>query len=140
MDNKYWNRLLASGCLVCAILTGKTAFEMDSGGSEYIGGMVTGPLLARLSNGADLFVVALFLTFFYLRAAAIIALLASVMSFPYYVLNTLPITFLRRIFPDQTKAVDESGKFRLDAWSIASMLSILAAVFIAGRILSRPRS
>ena len=83
MDDTRYKLLHASGCLLCTIMTGKSAFETDSGGSEYIGGILTGPLHARLSNGADLFLVALIFTFFYLRTAAIIALLASVMSLPW---------------------------------------------------------
>jgi hypothetical protein len=72
---KRHNIWLAAACVTCATLVWSYAFGLE--GTEFSGGRTTGPLLYLSDLGLILFAAALVLTLFYLRVAALMAVVAS---------------------------------------------------------------
>ena len=81
----------AAACLMCAVIVWRHGSSL--GGTEFSGGRLTGPLLDMENVGSLLFVLALLLTFFYRRIAAVTTLLACLLCLPIYLYFTAPVPF-----------------------------------------------
>lgn len=93
------NIWLSATCFVCAALVWNYGGNFD--GTEFSGGRTTRTLLHAFDLGLLLFFVALLLSFFYRRLAAVAAVLASLLCLPIYLFHrTGPISasFPRGIF------------------------------------------
>jgi hypothetical protein len=133
MKTRSGKRLLISGCVLCVILTFKTV--SDSDGTEYMGGLISGPLLALLSWGSLLFVIAIAVAAIRLRAGAAIALTASTLCLPLYLFENLPTSFLDRVLPYPHKVAHGFGS---NGWSFAGLFAIGVLMYLSGRlVLSR---
>jgi hypothetical protein len=84
-----------------------------------------------------LFVVAIGLSFFRLRIAAVISLLASALSLPLYLFNALPISLLDGILPYRSSLSGSPPGFRLTSWAVAGVLSVAVTTFVSVRLLLR---
>ena len=121
----------ASACLVPAAVLWKfgVAFE----GTEFSGARFTGSLLDLHDIGVLLFAAALPLTFFYLRLASGISLLACLLCFPLNLYLTAPGPFVRAfargIWPPP------ADNFAWDNWTVAGIVVLTIAALISLRSL-----
>src|SRR6266704_4778095 len=81
----------AISCLLC-IAVAWVRLD-DLGAPEFSGGWLTGPLFTMADDGSVLFILAIVLTFFYRRIAAVIALMASLLFLPLYLYFVAPGPF-----------------------------------------------
>jgi hypothetical protein len=128
--NELWQ---ASSFVLCATVAWAQTDEI--GGSEFIGGRVTGPIFALFESGILVFVLAVLLTFIYRRVGAIMGIAASLLCFPLYLYCTAPGPFrfaFRGIY-----SVPLQSNFVWDNWSIGGMLTLAIAVFVSSRGFSR---
>jgi hypothetical protein len=95
----------------------------DLSGSEFAGGWVTGRLHDANFLGFFVFVAALLLVFLYPRVAALVALAASLLSFPLYLYFVAP-GFFRWIFKGLWK-VPLRAYFVADEWALENILALL---------------
>src|SRR5262249_31839456 len=119
----------ATCCMLCAVVAVKFVSDLD--GTEFSGGIVTGPLLGLQNIGALLFLSAFLLTFFIRRVAALIALLACLLCFPLYLLFTAPGPF-RWVVSWMTRVEWKApllSSFVWNWWSIASMVMCALTAF-----------
>ena len=123
---KFWQ---AATSLVCAVLLWK--YGGGLGESEFSGGWLTGPLLRLFDTGTLLFILALPLVFFFRRIAAALAILASLLSFPFYLYFTIPGPF-RRVFRGEY-SVPLRAPFEWNNWAIAGILALAAAAYVGVR-------
>ena len=121
------NLWYAAAYLLSAMMMYWTSTDFE--GTEYSGGRISGPLLELLAAGGLLFVVASALCGFRPKAAATVSLVASALSLPLYLFNTLPVSFLARILPFPSSVPDASGRFRFDRWQVACMLVLLVVIY-----------
>jgi hypothetical protein len=110
----------ATSCLLCIAIA--WARLDDVGASEFSGGRITGTLFAMAESGSSLFILAMILTFFYQRIAALIALTASVLCLPFYLYFMAPGPF-RRVFKGEY-SVPMQTNFAWDNWAIAGSLAL----------------
>lgn len=123
------NLLWAIACLACGVVF--WIHSDDFGASEFSGGRLTGPLLKMADLGSLLFLPALLLTFFLRRTAAIIALAAALLCFPFYSYVLLPGPY-RWIFKGEySVALDRP--FHWDSWAAAGVLSLVCAAVLSLR-------
>jgi hypothetical protein len=133
MKNRSGRLLLIAGCILCAFLTFKT--ESNSDGTEYMGGSISGPLLALLSWGSLLFVVAVAIAAIRLRAGAVIALTASALCLPLYLFDNLSTSFLDRVLPYPHKLSHGFGSS--NGWSFAGLVAIVVLMSLSVRLVLR---
>jgi hypothetical protein len=82
--NELWQ---ASSFVLCATVAWAQTDEI--GGSEFIGGRVTGPIFALFESGILVFGLAVLVTFIYRRVGAIMGIAASLLCFPLYLYCTV---------------------------------------------------
>lgn len=114
-------------CMLCAIVGWVVSDPL--GPSEFRGGTVTGPLLAIHEVSGGLFVLSAVMTFVYRRTAAVIALIACLLSLPLYFYFTAPGVF-RRVFPGEYTVPVRAG-FVWDTWAVAGITAVAAAAYIS---------
>jgi hypothetical protein len=95
-NQKVWQ---AIACLACTSVL--WIHLNDFGASEFSGGRIAGQLLAMAEVGFLLFLVALLLTVFSPRVAAVNALTATPLCLPFYLYILMPGPF-RQIFKANT--------------------------------------
>jgi hypothetical protein len=98
-------------------------------GTEFSGGIVTGPVLHALELGIVLLILGLVLLLFSPRAAALVMLLASVICLPFYLYFLAPGPF-RQVFPGEYKAPMQ-GNFIWAPWDFFGLMTLLMTIFIA---------
>jgi hypothetical protein len=135
MKSKRQKLLQIAGCLVGFVIASKHQFDIE--GSEFDHGL-TGTMLNMNNIGSILFVLAVPFIFLSLRAAAVGALIASVLCLP---LNLFFAFFaaqrlFRQLFPGEYKLSLEV--FGWDAWSIAGILSVVLMVYLCYRSFLSP--
>ena len=123
--------LQAVGCLLCSAVAWKHQIDLD--GSEFNGGRLTGPILVMHGIGSILFVLALLLSFLHSRAAAVGALVASILCVPLYLFFTFP-SLSRQVFPGEYSVPLQA--LSCDRWSVVEILSILFMLYLCYRSLS----
>jgi hypothetical protein len=116
----------AASCLLCIVVAQRNSFGLA--GTEFSGGLLTGPLLDSHDIGSLLFVQALLLTFVYPRVAAALAVGASLLCLPLYLYFTAPGPF-RRVFGGEY-SVPLQASFVWDRWAILGMLTLVVATYI----------
>src|SRR6266568_196705 len=122
----------AISCLLC-IAVAWVRLD-DLGAPEFSGGWLTGPLFTMADDGSVLFILAIVLTFFYRRIAAVIALMASLLCLPLYLYFIAPGAF-RRVFKGEY-SVPLRANFVWNSWAIAGIASLLLAIFFCLRSFS----
>jgi hypothetical protein len=119
------------GCLISAILMWHYGSDLE--GTEFSGGQITGPLLRMGDAGILLFSTAALLNFLYQRIAAVVSLLASLLSLPLYVYFIAPGVF--RTFFKGDYSVPAASPFVWDNSAIIALLVMTCTVFLSLRIL-----
>jgi hypothetical protein len=126
----------AIACLVC---TGVLWVYLDDfGASEFIGGRLTGPLFKMAYLGSLLFLLALLLTFFLRRTAATIALVSTLLCFPFYLYVLMPGPY-RWIFKGEY-SVPLKQRFHWDNWAVVGVFSLLLVATFSLRSYSKAAS
>ena len=121
-------------CLLCVALAWRYGAELE--GTEFGGGRITGPLLDLYDVGLLFFILALLLTFFYLRIAAAIALAASLLCLPLYLDLAAPGPF-RWVFRGQYSVPITAG-FVWNRSNVVGILSLsLATCVSVGNLFTR---
>jgi hypothetical protein len=110
----------AVACIACVVVFWVRGD--DFGASEFSGGWLTGALLRMADLGALFFLVALVLTFFLRRAAAIIAFVAALFCLPFYLYILMPGPY-RSLFKGEY-SVPLDRAFHWDSWSAGGVLSL----------------
>ena len=113
--------------LICIILLWKYGPGVE--GTEFSGGRITGLLLHSNELGALLFIVALLLTLFYRRVAAVIGIVAALLSLPLYFYELAPGPF--RWLSRGQYSVPLSASFVWTKWNIAGVLALALALCIS---------
>ena len=104
---KVWQ---AAACLACV---GVLWIRLDDfGASEFSGGRITGKLFTMADLGSLLFLVALLLTIFFPRVAAVVALAATLLCLPFYLYILMPGPY-RQIFKGEYSVPLQSSKDHL---------------------------
>lgn len=96
--------------------------------TEFSGGRVTGPLLTLQDSGLYLFLAAVLLTFLSRRLAAGIALIASLVSLPFYLYFVVPGLF-RFLFKGEY-SVPLRAYIVWDGSAIAGILTLALAGYV----------
>jgi hypothetical protein len=99
----------------------------DFGASEFIGGRLTGKLFTMADAACLLFLVALLLTIFYPRVAAVVALAATLLCLPFYLYILMPGPY-RQIFKGEY-SVPLQRPFIWNNWTVVGVLSLVLATF-----------
>jgi len=94
----------------------------DFGGSEFIGGRLTGKLFAMAELASMLFILAVLMTSFFPRIGAVIALAASLLCVPFYRYVIMPGPY-RQIFRGQY-SVPLGKPIVWNTWAALGMLSL----------------
>ena len=117
----------AIACLACA---GVLWIHLDDfGASEFSGGRRAGKLFTMVDLGSVLFLVALFLTIFFPRVAAVIVLTATLLCLPSYLYILIPGPY-RRIFKGEY-SVPLQRSFAWNNWEVVGILSLGIAAFLS---------
>jgi hypothetical protein len=125
-NEKVWQAL---ACLACTVVLW---IHLDRfGASEFSGGRLTGPLLKMADLGFLLFLLALLLSFFLRRAAATIALAATLLCFPFYLYILMPGPY-RWIFRGEY-SVPLYRPFHWDNWAVVGVFSLVFAAILSLR-------
>lgn len=128
---KRHNIWLAAACVTCATLVWSYDFGLK--GTEFSGGRTTGPLLHLSDLGLILFAAALVVTFFYLRVAALMTVIASLLCLPLYIYFAAPGAF-RHVFPGDYSAPAQAH-FVWNNRIVAGIFCLLAAACLGIRTL-----
>lgn len=128
LPQKSWQ---AAACLSCLALLWTYGSGLE--GTEFSGGRITGPLLDMSDIGIVLFIPALLVVFLYRRVAAVITLLASLLSLPLYIYFAAPGPF-RYIFKGEY-SVPAKGNFVWGRQELIGILAITFAIFVSIRSL-----
>lgn len=115
--------------LACAAVGWITSSTVES--SEFSGGRVTGPLLILQNTGIYLLMAAMLLTFFFRRVGAGIAVMASIISLPFYLYFVFPALF-RTLFKGEY-SVPLHAAIVWNKWGIIGILLLTLAVYICLR-------
>jgi hypothetical protein len=119
-------------CLLCVIVVWR---ELDIlGPSEFSGGYISGRLFWVADKAWFLFVLGLVLTLVFRRAAAVILIVASLLSLPLYMYLTFP-GVIRKMTGVEFSAPLVPNVI-LDRWLIAGLLALLAMTYVCARNLS----
>jgi hypothetical protein len=132
--NEVWQ---AAAYLACAAVLW---IRLDGfGASEFSGGRLTGRLFTIAELGSLLFFVALFLTIFFPRVAAAVALAATLLGLPLYVYILMPGLY-RQIFKGEYSGPPQ-GPFVWNNWAVVGVFTLVIATFLSLPCLSsgRPR-
>jgi hypothetical protein len=124
---KVWQ---AASCLLCMAVACKFDVQLD--GTEFMGGVVTGPLLQMQDIGCISFLLAAALAFRFRRVAAAVALLACLLCLPLYLLFTAPGPF-RWVVGGEWKT-PLMASFVWDWWSIGGLLAVAFATLVAVKV------
>jgi hypothetical protein len=120
-SKKLW---LAASCLLCLAVAWRYGFVFVFAGTEASGGWLTSPIENLYDIGFLLFVLALLVTFFYRRVAAVLAITASLLCWPLYLYFSAP-TLFRHVFRNA-----ENEDFRASfVWSKPVIVGVLALAF-----------
>ena len=106
----------------------------DYGASEFGGGWLTGPLFRMADGGGLLFLVAMPLTFFARRLAAVSALVAAFLCLPFYLYIVMPGPY-RWIFKIQPHFMNDQA-FYWNSWAFAGLISLMFAATLSLRAFS----
>lgn len=117
---------LALSCLACAGVALRNTRGLE--GTEFSG--LTGPLLSMADAASVLFVLALFVSFVYPRAAGATALVSSLLCLPLYLYFLAPVAFNRIFGFGHEFKVQPSAGFRWDAWAVAGVLSLAITAYV----------
>jgi hypothetical protein len=123
-NQKVWQ---AIACLACASVL--WIHLNDFGASEFSGGRFTGKLFTMVDLGLLLFLVALLLTVFFPRVAAIVTLAATLLCLPFYLYILMPGPY-RRIFKGEY-SVPLQRPFVWDNWAVVGVLSLVIAALLS---------
>lgn len=127
--------LQAASFVLCLAVSWAQADRVD--GSEFIGGLVTGPIFRLFESGLLVFVLAMILTFMYRRVAAVMGIAACLLCLPLYLYFTAPGPF-RFVFRG-TYSVPLQSNFVWDKGMIAGLLTLAVAVLVSVRSFSAAR-
>jgi hypothetical protein len=119
----------AVACIACVVVFWVRGD--DFGASEFSGGWLTGALLRMADLGALFFLVALVLTFFLRRAAAIIAFVAALFCLPFYLYILMPGPY-RSLFKGEY-SVPLNRSFHWDTWAAVGVFSLLFVAVLSLR-------
>jgi hypothetical protein len=127
--NKNWKlKVLQSVCyLVCLLMAWK---ELEAlGPSEFRGGSVTRPLFSLLELGAVMFLLAIVVTFFRLRVAAVSGVAAALLCLPVslYFLAPGPFHFVFR----GEYSVPLRSNFVWSRWTVTPTALFVLAIFVS---------
>jgi hypothetical protein len=106
-------------------------FDVQLDGTEFVGGVVTGPLLQMQDIGCISFLLAAALTFRFQKVAAAGAFLACLLCLPLYLLFTAPGPF--RWFVGGEWKSPLIASFVWDWWSIGGLLAGALTMLVAVR-------
>jgi len=123
---KVWH---AISCLACTFVL--WVHLDDFGASEFSGGWLTAPMFRMADLGSLLFLVALLMTFFLRRTAAIIAIAATLLCFPFYQFILMPGP-CRWIFTGKY-SVPYCRPFHGDNWAVMGEFSLLLVAILSVR-------
>ena len=113
--------------LLCILVPLLGNFLENLEASEFSGGGITGPLISMFNYGLLLFILALFFTFFYPRAAATIGFVACLICFPLYFYFVFPGAF-RSVFKGNY-SVPLQEAFVWDILPVTGLLTLAAGAF-----------
>lgn len=123
-------------CALCTVLTWQYGSSLE--GIEFSGGWLTGPLLDLKDVGSLMFVLALFLTIFFRRVAAVVAVASCLMTIPLYLYFIAPGIF--RAFGGEFSVpytrlfiLNRRPLLDLCALSITGYLAVRSALSVNGR-------
>jgi hypothetical protein len=117
-SRKLWQ---AGVCLLYVVVDFKIFLKY--GGSEFSGGRVSRAILSLHDYGFDFLFVAIFLTVFYPRMAAAVAIAASLMIFSLYLYLIAPGP-IRRFFPGEYSVRFESN-FVWHRWTTLGLVILM---------------
>jgi hypothetical protein len=127
-----------AACLLCAAVVWRHENILAPlGGTEFGGGLVTGPLLTLYDVGALLFVLALLLAVFFRRIAAAITFTAALLCLPLYLYFTAPILF-RWIFRSADWESPLRHGFVWNKWAVTGIVALMIAAYVSLRGLLIP--
>jgi hypothetical protein len=115
----------------CVLCVGMTMSAV--GGSEFVAGRITGPLLNLSEAGLLLFGLSLLLLFFFPRFSAAIAIPASLLVSPLFLYFLAPGPF-RRMFRGEW-SVPLNSSFAWNMWAAFGIAAALAALIVSVRSL-----
>jgi hypothetical protein len=119
------------GCLACAIVALGNTGRVE--GTEFSGGWLTGTLLSMADIGTALFVVALVMTFRYVRIAGSIGIASSVLCLPLYLYFMAPVPFNELFGFGHEFKVHPSAGVHWDVWAIAGVLTLAVTTYVCVR-------
>jgi hypothetical protein len=121
--------LLAIGCLAA---TAVLWFHLDDlGGSDFIGGRVTGPIFQMADVGSLLLIIAMLLPFIIPRIAATICLAAATLCLPIYLYFLMPGPY-RWIFRGEYHT-PIYAPLRWNNWAVLGVVSLVLVAILSAR-------
>jgi len=121
----------AGNFLLCFILALQVTNGLD--GTEFSGGWLTGPLLSMADIGTLLFILALVLTFFFPRVAAVIGLVSSLLCVPLCCFFIAPVPFAYVFAPGHEFKVQQTAVFHWHTWPVVTLFAAALASFLCVR-------
>lgn len=113
-------QVLRAMCYVASVII-TIAYVTDVEGTEFSGGYLTGSLLSMAMDGALLFILALILGFWYVRLAATLGLLSSLLCLPIHFYFVAPVPFAELFAPGHEFMVQPSAEFHWQKWVLLTI-------------------
>jgi hypothetical protein len=116
---------------LCALL----ALQITGGhdGTEFSGVWLTGALLSMEDIGSSLFIIAVVLTFVFLRVAAVIGLASSVFCLPLYLCLVAPVPFAQIFARGHEFKIQSAPGFRWHRWPVTGALVLAVTLYVCIR-------
>jgi len=124
----------AGSFLLCIILAMQVSKGLD--GTEFSGGWLTEPLLLMADIGTLLFILALVLTFFFPRTAAVVGIVSSLLCVPLGCFFIAPVPFAQVFARGHDFKVQSTPGFHWNTWPVAALCAIAFALCVCIRRLS----
>ncbi|HSS96543.1 MAG TPA: hypothetical protein VLK33_05930 [Terriglobales bacterium] len=105
------------------------AYALNLEGTEFSGGMLTGPLLHMNDVGTFLLILPLVMVWFLPRIAGIIGAIAALLCLPLFLYFTVPGIF-RSLFTKYPYSVPLQSYLVWDTWAILGIVFVAVALLI----------
>lgn len=129
-----WHVFQALSFILCFCLALKVTSGLD--GTEFSGGWLTGPLLSMADNGILLFILAVVLTFFLPRVAAVIGLASSLLCVPLCCFFIAPVPFARVFARGHEFKVQPTPGVHWHTWAVVTLFGVALACYLCIRSLA----
>src|SRR6185312_5143335 len=117
----------AANLLLCASLAMKLTSGLD--GTEFSGGLLTGPLLSMADYAIILFILSLILTFLFPRIAALIGIASSLLCLPLYCFFLAPVPFNEVFARGHQFKVQPVPGFHWHTWLMVALFSVATTIY-----------